>query len=154
MWGQGNGEPHERAGGFYPMATPSFQSPECLRAQLGRQRGVRVRKPRSGVSILKREAISGHARACVSRTALFRWKRTQFDSLWSMTIGLTNNRVDRIGDAQWSSFASPHSSQRILYPKEEWHLSCDLCFAHELTRVRNFVPDNGAVVKKIAIGAT
>lgn len=31
------------------------------------------------VGILKREAVSGHARPCVSRTPLFRWKGISVD---------------------------------------------------------------------------
>ena len=89
--------------------------------------------------------MSGHARACVSRTPLFRWKGTQFESLWAMTIGLTNNRVDRNGDAQLRSLQLPSSVKDIGW---EWTKRGNrngerLChdpflsfyFAHELTRV-------------------
>jgi hypothetical protein len=33
------------------------------------------------VGVLKREAVSGHARPCASRTALFRWKGIGFESV-------------------------------------------------------------------------
>ena len=42
---------------------------------------MRVRKFRSSVGILKREAVSGHVRPCVSHTHFFRWKGIGFESV-------------------------------------------------------------------------
>ena len=56
--------------------------------------------------------MSGHARQCVSRIALFRWKGVVFESLWMKTIGQMTIDLDRNGDAQLKVIGiSPQESE-------------------------------------------